>query len=74
MMVFAIGAGMIVDESIFLIATAGKHIDYFSMRSLLGAIIMSLVLISAFYLIAQKGALKPTETETHTRGVTLSCF
>jgi hypothetical protein len=73
MMVFAIGAGMIVDESIFLIATAGKHIDYFSMRSLLG-VIMSLVLISAFYLIAQKGALKPTETETHTRGVTLSCF
>ena len=62
MRIFAVGTGMIVDESIFMIATAGQHLDYFSMRSLFGAILVSLIILSAFYLISQKGALKPSET------------
>lgn len=48
---FAIGAGMIIDEVVFIIFTAGEHLDYLSFLSLGGAIGLALVLIIIFYII-----------------------
>lgn len=48
---FAIGTGLIIDEYIFVIFTAGAHSDYFSSLSVLGTFIITGVFAIIFYSI-----------------------
>lgn len=48
---FAIGAGLIIDEVVFLIFTQGNHSDYFSLISNLGAIVLAAAFTIIFYFI-----------------------